>query len=236
MRKVKSGGRGNIKDHQKSMKNELKKFSRGSQGLAVLSGVMGVASQSSGNIVELNLGALENMSFTTSPDETSIYYVSASNDADDRFFISGGTIEITGQNGLLVATNYSINASFMAPGFYNIGDVINTSNFTSNLGTDNSNIITAGVTNFGDWTVDHANGAVAFRDPDSGNGGVGFLNITWDASSHLLTIKGGSFNVGTSITVTDIPEPAEYAAALGLGALGLVYYRRRPGNKSRPKS
>ncbi len=87
--------------------------------------------------------------------------------------------------------------------------------------------------NLGAWTSDRLNGAIGFR---NGDGEYGYMLITWVAASKTLTFLGdGAFDDTPGVGITVVPEPSEYAAALGLGALGLAYYRRRPGNKTRTK-
>ncbi len=225
-----------VSNQRKPIMKRLQKYTLGSQGLAVLSGVLGQTVISSASVQVLDVSAII--------DKTSVaggggtlgdninFFLTDSADGNDRIRLAGDTnprLFIQGENGAYVLHDGSgVNA---VPRFYNVGDEVNGAGtvgefgYISRLGTVNS-----------PWDVDHASGAMGFK---NGDNEFFFINITWVAATKTLTYTGGMFqddSAITSITVTAVPEPSEYAAALGLGALGLAYYRRRPGNKTRPKN
>jgi hypothetical protein len=57
-----------------------------------------------------------------------------------------------------------------------------------------------------------------------------FQNLTTPVTFQFITATTGNFNATLewdNITVSAVPEPSTYAALFGLGALGLVMWRRR---------
>lgn len=67
--------------------------------------------------------------------------------------------------------------------------------------------------------------------------GVSFPSgMAFNSDGSRLYLSTGSDFGADNLYVFAIPEPAVNAALLGLGALGLAFYRRRFGNKTRPKN
>ncbi len=161
--------------------------------------------------------------------------LSDSSNPNDQLYTrltNGTTLFLYGHNGAAVAFE-GYTSGYRALKYYAVGDSV------SSLGSFDYGVLhaTNGSALAPDWVVDRPNGAIGFR---NGDGEFGFFHVSWVAASRTLTFLGSGFyddTPGTAITVTAaVPEPSEYAAALGLGALGLAYYRRRPGNKIRMKN
>ncbi len=221
--------------------NRLQKYSLGSQGLAVLSGLLGQTAICSAAITTLNLdgpnvgetliaggggsaGAYAAYLLDASPSSTTdklrFYGVSSNN---GRVFIGG----VSGAT-VFAGTETSTPPLLL---LYGIGDTVDGS---GNAGPGHGYAFDGGYGGpLGLWVSDQT-GAFGFQTADSQ---FGFVNIGWDVSEKTLTILGGKYEstASTGLVVTAVPEPSEYAVALGLGALGLAYYRRRPGNKTRAK-
>ncbi len=232
----------NVTKNRKQIINKLHKYSQGSQSLMVMAGVLGQTVICSASVQILNLDG-PNVGETliaggggTAGDQP-IYLLDSSASSSDALNFagnsaSGGRVFINGANGANIM-NIGSGSNGAAIIYYALGESIDGS-------ADNSSV-TYGYTFAGafggargDWTVDRPSGAIGFK---NGDGEFGFLNVDWDVSTKSLTILGGSYeDSGAAITVTAVPEPAEYAAALGLGALGLAFYRRRPENKTRLKN
>ncbi len=230
----------NVTKQRKTIMNKLKKYVLGSQSLAVLSGVLGQTAISSAVTVNLTLdGPNVGETFIAGGGGTGgnsvIYNLDASSvDQTDKIYFAGtpsmnGSVLVFG----IVATVFSSDSALpRSAHFYSIGSTVDGS---LNEGSGAGYVYNG---DFGgpqdDWTVDHT-GAIGFK---TGDNQFAFINISWDVSAKTLTILGGKYEstASTGITVTAVPEPSEYAAALGLGALGLAYYRRRSGNKTRPKN
>ncbi len=199
---------------------------------------MGITTTAAGSVEILDLAGLEGKTFR--PDgsgtagETYDLDLTHTADVNDYLRIVGNTGSGTvifvifkqGGDGAF-STGGGSNPSAL---FYNNGETIDGQ---LNQAPDYGYLVKAG-TNKSGWTSDLSDGALGFQDSD---GNFGYLSISWVASSQTLTVISGAFeNSGGSITAGAVPEPSEYAAALGLGALGLAYYRRRQGNKTRSKN
>ncbi len=230
--RMKIENRINSSNNQKPSNNRLQKYSLGSQSLAVLAGIMGQITISSAAIRVLDVGALTNgQTINTAVPNTMLslnFSETASSDSltfggDPSF---GGLLNLAGSGGASVLYN---SGNIYSPKYFAVGSSVDSS---SSENTE-TNYFTYGGGNYGDWTVDRPSGAIGFK---NGDGEFGYMLVSWVAATNTLTFLGvGAFDdvPGTAITV--VPEPSEYAAALGLGALGLACYRRRPGNKSRSK-
>ncbi len=216
------------------MKTRIKKYAIGAHGVAATAaGVVGFTAISEGSVQVFNLGSLENKTFIadgtgTGGSATFEYLLAQSADAGDKITITGNNNYVT-----FFATGgaqlYRNTTGYGNADYFSIGTAISGS-ASQNTGY----LVYNNNTNYAPWNVDRFGGAVAFKD---GDGNKGFFNITWDVSAKTLTILGGSFeDSGGALTVTAVPEPSIYAAALGLGALGVAYYRRRPDVKTRPKA
>ncbi len=224
---------------RKSIMNRLQKYTLESQGLAVLSGVLGQTAISSAAITMLDVGTLTSGSTLNAAGTGSLGLsvqvdISQSSSPADSFTFVGntagvGTVRATEFGGNAWATEYGTvgydSLQYFAAGstvdetfFFGYGDI--TSGLFGNVRA---------------WIIDRPNGAIAFK---NGDGEYGYMFVDWNASSKTLKFLGSGFfdnTPGTAITVGAVPEPADYAAALGLGALGLAYYRQRSGNKTRSK-
>ncbi len=226
-----------VSKNRQPIKNRLQKYAMGSSSLAVLSGVLGQTAVCSAGVISLNTGTLIDGS-TLNPDGSGSLGASAqlfltfSSVATDyvSFFSGGGNLSFRGDVNF-PTTIASDGGAYT--GYYGVNDVVgmtpsNFKNYTN---------IVYGDTAYSVWSVDRSSGAIGFRDRD---GKYGYIHVSWVTATQTLTFLGtGAFDdtPGNPITVTaSVPEPSGYAAALGLGTLGLAYYRRRPGNKSRPKN
>ncbi len=228
------------------LRQRLMKYSLGSQSIMVLSGLIGITTDSNANITALDIPVIENQTISkggtgTLGENVTKQYLTQSSDTDDQLWINGGDA----QDKMWIAGVYGARIGYEIPGgdtkvpsYLPVGFNIN----LYSVGFTKANNILyrtyfyiPGEGNLGDWNVDRPNGAIAIR---NGDGEYGYLRVSWVAATSTMTFLSGEFDdtPAAVITVTAVPEPVEYAAALGLGALGLAYYRRRPGNKSRPKN
>ncbi len=236
-------------NHYSSIKHRLTKYSLGSQSVMLLSGLIGITTDSNANLTALDLSTIENESIskngvgTIDPDRVR-QDLTQSSDSNDELWVNGGgvglgDVMITGVYGARIG--YVTRNSTKVPRYLSVGFNINLNSvgFTkANQFIYDTLVYDVGYGNLGSdqWQVDRPNGAIAFR---NGDGNYGFIRVSWVASTSTMTFLSGVFeDTENNITVTaaPVPEPAHYAAALGLGALGLAYYRRRPGNKTRAKS
>ncbi len=221
--------------------NRLQKYSMGSQSLALLSGVLGQTAICSASVQVLNLDG-PNIGDTfiaggggSAGDLVNYLLDSSPNSSYDKLRFLG-TSDVSGAvflDGISGAVFFSTSTtSSPSPLLYEAGDIVDGSLTTA----PGHGYIYRGLGGgaLGVWSVDRT-GAIGFKTADNQ---FGYVNVAWDVSEKTLTILGGSYEstASTGITVTAVPEPSEYAAALGLGALGLTYYRRRPGNKTRAKN
>lgn len=233
----------NSSNQLKLIKNKIQKYSLGSQSIALMAGLLGITPLSYGSIIVLDgtnlFGETSSFDGSGSLGEFYVYYLTQSADIDDRIIFSGrldngvNHVSLRGTGGIELANAatiegfptikyFSTNSSVDQNSTFSIGDIFSyTSASTNGL--------------LGSWETDRTSGAIGFR---NGDGEYGFIRVSWDASNKTMTLISGAFDnsPGTAITVTAVPEPSEYAAALGLGALGLAYYRRRHGNKTRSKN
>ncbi len=226
--------RTNVTKQRQPIKNRLQKYALGSQSLAVLSGVLGQTAICSAVLQNLDVSGIFNQTSVGGGGGTlgTTYslYLTQSSDVNDRLIFNGNTftlgdrVMVQGYNGARV---FNSNNTLR---YYPVG-----SSVTGNGSSSGNGYLTYAINVF-PWVTDRLNGAIGFK---NGDGELGFLNVSWVAATKTLTYLNGFFDDDsgvTSITVTAVPEPSEYAAALGLGAIGLAYYRRRPGSKSRPKN
>ncbi len=223
-------------NYRKTIINRITKYSQGSRKLTILSGICGTTTICSANIVSLNLDG-PNVGETliaygggTAGDST-VYQLDASTtDTSDSLTFFGQNLGMDPTLQILPNASGSLvmvdtGTSYLA--YLAIGSTVDATLTTAGLATVSMNI------NFNSWTTDR-NGAFGFK---TGDNQFGFINISWEAIAKTMTILGGKYEStpNTSITVTAVPEPSQYAAALGLGALGLSFYRRRSGNIARKK-
>ncbi len=227
------------------IKNRLQKYALGSQSLAVLSGVLGQTAICSAAVINLNLDG-PNIGDTfvaggggSGGNFIRYYLDSSTSDLDDYLLFLGDQF-FSNERLRVGAARGAFSFSSDEGGFpsslhlYAVGQIVdgslNTGGTTGYIYNKNN----GGAQDV--WTSDQT-GAFGFK---TGDNQFGFINVNWDVSAKTLTILGGKFEstASTPITVTavGVPEPSKYAALLGLGALGLAAYRRRPGNKSRPKN
>ncbi len=223
-----------------SIPAKISKYNLASQSLAVGVGMIGISQSTDATITALNLpGTIENVDFVEndSPSQFVVYNLALSTtDTTDVFnFIGQGNyVGITGGDGTTIklATNSNINYD---PKLFNIGDSINvTSNAANGYNVENLfyNVISYGNSERAPWTSDQTNVAIGFV---SGDNQPGYFLINWVVATETMTVLGGFIETsGSSITVAAVPEPSEYAAALGLGATGLAYYRKLKSRKNRP--
>ncbi len=206
----------------------MHKYSLGAQSLAVVAGILGQSLICSANITALDVGTFTNGE-TIIADGSGSLGISETLDITQTAASSGKLFFLGytgGATGAVVRMDVQNNTFFhysafqsgfrtlkyFAPGdsvdITNLHPLTNTAVYISkgNLGG-----------NLGEWTVDRPSGAIGFR---NGDGEFGYMHVSWVASTKTLTFLGNGFfddTPGTSITV--VPEPSEYAAALGLGAL-----------------
>ncbi len=221
----------------KPAKHRLQKYSVGSTSLVVISGVLGSTAICSAVVVNLNLDGpqvdqtlLAGGGGTAGNSATYLFDVSTTNTTDNFKFYGDPA---SGNRICLVGGIFTEGTGFPpSPIFYSIGSSVNGSGGDTGYG-----YVYRGDSGGaqGAWTTDRI-GAIGIK---TGENQLGFFNVSWSVAAKTLTILGGSIEStpGASITVTaPIPEPLEFTAALGLGALGLVYYRRRKGIKTRVKN
>ncbi len=231
----------NVSKNRKPIMNRLQKYSQGYQGLAVLSGVLGQTAVCSAAITALDVGPLTNGTTLNAAGTGSLgnstvnFNVSQSSNVGDTFQMRGDAgriiFNVTGGSGDGFAINGTTN-TYNNLKYFPVSSVVDSSN-SFNYGFVSYD--PAGG-NLDDWLIDRPSGAIGFRLDD---GEFGYIHVSWVAATKTLTFLGTGFfddTPGAGITVAAVPEPSDYAAALGLGALGIAYYRRRPGNKTRSKN
>ncbi len=225
-----------VTKNRKQIMNRLQKYTLGAQGMAVLSGLLGQTAISSAVVQALNVSAIINKTTIgggggSLGDQFDFDLVDSVAGADKIRLLGEPVYQrlgLFGYGGADVLNFISTNGPIVK--FYPVGDAVTGDGNIGSYGDLSSN-----GNNVSPWDEDHLTGAIGFR---NGDFNLGFINISWVAATQTLTYLGGMFEADsgvTSIVVTAIPEHSDYAAALGLGALGLAYYRRRPGNKSRAK-
>ncbi len=215
-----------ISRHLTPIKNRIQSYSISSSSLALLSGILGQTVISSAAVIDLNLASLIGTTFISTGSgtggQTAGYSLDASSDSNDYLtfwgrVLSGDQLVIVfGGSGSNIMTTGS-NANY-----YSYGSIVNGNlNSASTNGRLFHSYYGGAV---GDWITNRI-GAIGFQTGDSQ---FGFINVDWNVSEKTMTILGGKLetNLNTPIVVTTVPEPAAYAAALGLGALGLAYYRK----------
>ncbi len=225
--------------------SRLHKYSLGSKSLAIIAGVLGQHATSNASVQVLNLDG-PNVDETLiaggggTAGNLKIYNLdSSTTDTDDDLLFAGtatagGILRLFARNDADVFTYLPGGATKDVIRFYAIGATVDGSlNTASSQGYIDHGSYSS---EQGVWESNQ-NGAIGFK---TGDNQFGFINVDWNVSTRTLTILGGSYEstASTSLVVTStaVPEPSEYAAALGLGALGLAYYRRRSGNKTRSKN
>ncbi len=237
----------NVSNQRKPIMNRLQKYALGSQSLAVLSWVLSQTAICSAGVINLNLdGPNVGETFVAvgggTAGDTAGYLLDASiNDIDDVIAFTAYSSPTLGPQLFLSSLSLGSEIFSAASGFlqsahfYSVGSTVDGSLDTRPDLTYAFVYRSLSGGALGDWTIDR-NGAIGFK---TGDNQFGFFNVDWDVSAKTLTILGGSIestaSTGIVVTAVAVPEPSEYAAALGLGALGLAYYRRRPGNKTRAK-
>ncbi len=245
MNKSKNRNNKKVSKNRKPIMNRLQKYSQVSQSLAVVTGVLGQTAICSASITALDVGSLTNGATvngygTGSLGTNVLLPIDQSSDPNDTLRVltsgtNGSRVIFQGFGSfstLTMAYDYGIFAQSPPLHYFAPLSIVSSSNSFRRSG------YLASYTpeqNLGSWTVDRPNGAIGFK---NGDGEFGYINVSWVAATKTLTFLGTGFfddEPGTSITIAAIPEPSEYAAVLGLGALGLAYYRRRPGNKTRAK-
>lgn len=138
------------------------------------------------------------------------------------FLVNGNNLNVSGSGDTYF---YSITATSGSTIYYSVGQTVNG---LADTGNGTGSIVSTG-TNVGAWTVDRPNGAIGFENAE---GETGYIRVSWVAATQTLTILSGAFeDAGGSIFVTAVPEPST-SALLGLGAIGVAYYRRLSGNNS----
>lgn len=224
--------------------NRLQKYSLSSHGLAMLSGILGQISLCSAAINALDTGNLISGFMMVEEGEgdpnISGEYVAMLNLSQSS--VSNDTLQFTTGYSYFIydyfLSGFADNgAKFISDGMSNSFDIMKyfaPGSIVDNHSTNTTTAYFSFNNPIGDWVVDRPNGAIGFI---NGDGEFGYIFVDWVASTKTLTFLGAGFfddTPGTGITV--VPEPSEFAAALGLGAIGVAYYRRRSGNKTRPKN
>ncbi len=231
-----------VTNHRQLIMNRLQKYTLGSQSLAVLAGALSQTAICSAAVINLNLGGPIVGDTVIAGGGGSVgdvvqYNLGASSITQGDFIRFYGPaltsypfVTVGGYGGASVISMQP--GSYNVVTFYTVGSTINGSQLFG---------LTYGYLYLGSngggqdvWSANRT-GAIGFK---TGDNQFGYFNISWDIAAKTLTILGGKYESTASagIVVTAVPEPSEYAAALGLGAIGLAYYRRRPGNKTRPKA
>ncbi len=229
----------------KNMKNRINKYTAGTQSLLLATGAFAAAQDTDATVVPLSLpGTILNHTFDltngTQYVDYAVYGFGVNGTLRFYGFDNGITVKIVGlvpMAQVYVKTNTNSFQNYDAK-IFNPGDLVSTiSDVTGGYNTINYNLtsIHFNGNERSPWTSAHSDVALGFVTQSNH---AGFININWDAANNAMTVLGGAYeNVsGLAITVTSaIPEPADYAAALGLGALGLAYYRNRRNLKQRAK-
>ncbi len=212
--------------------SKLKKYALGSQGLIVASGLAGITTNSSAVVTAITAPTLLTTTLTFTSTANYNYNIALSTDPNDSLFFASSTnfgVYAVGAGGAQIIREVALNTTSY------LGDsetVDNTGNFSTGYVFWTTN--TTG--NRDEWTTDRTAGVIGFK---TGDNQYGFVNVNWIASTKTLTFTGGSIETTANTAITynaAVPEPSEYAVALGLGALGLVAYRRKMGDKARARS
>ncbi len=214
-----------INKNNVSINKRLNQFAVGSRSVAVLAGAVGTAITADGSVVNLNLGTLSNKTFKADGTGTGggfggVYFTFADS-SKIRFYGYNDQIQINGGNNA-----YTFQYAILSDNaiYYSSNSTVNgsrTQTTTAKLAYNGNNL--------GSWTTNRLNGAIGFK---TGDDKFGFFRVSWVASTKTLTVLSGKIE-SVANTAIAVPEPAEYAAALGLGVIGLAYYRKRKGLNKR---
>ncbi len=222
--------------NQRPIKNRLQNYVVSSKSMLTTAAVIGSTVGSTAAIQNIiDFDPIINKTFIAGGGGTGgnqvLYDITQSQTTGDGFRFTGGNpggnisawVEMFGS-----AEFFNDSGSPSIARYYQVGDTVDGNGSTGNFGYLAKN------GNLGAWIIDRLAGAVGFKNAD---GEFGFVNISWVAATSTFTVLGGKFDdtPGTPIVVSAIgvPEPSDYAALLGLGAVGIAAYRRRPGNKVR---
>ncbi len=220
---------------KKEINKKLKQFANGSKSLAAVTGYILAANSVDGALEQISLSAFSG-DLTMSASESYRKVVvplafTGSTDSDDLIFFRSDN----NPNGsLLFSSGYGSDAGFVSSGsvpqLYSRGSSIDG---TKDAATDHAYFVASGGSS-SPWDSDQTDVAVGFHTGDSR---FGYVNINWVTATKTIEIKKIVIETSTGVAAqfAAVPEPADYATALGLGAAGLAYYRNRKNIKQRVK-